>query len=147
MIDIREYHKLLRDYKLKETNGHLLMPGEPNKNTIHKVVKKLFSALDDPRAENPNFRLYKLKGFCGYAECVSPQCFFFRLNPSILNTTLDKEDIIDIAQDMDLERIQLIGAKKYLEEYNSTQPDILKLSPADFKLILTYMMKGNGDAS
>lgn len=147
MIDIREYHKLLKKYNLKETNGHLLMPGEPNKNTIHKVVKELFSALDDSRAENPNFRLYKSKGFCGYSECVSPQCFFFRLNPSIINTTLDREDIIDIAQDMDLERIQLIGAKKYLEEYNSTQPDILKLSPADFKLILTYMTKGNGDAS
>lgn len=147
MINIREYHELLKKYNLKEKNGHLLMPGEPNKNTIHKIVKKLFSALDDPRAENPNFRLYKSRGFCGYPQCVSPQCFFFRLNPSILNTTLDREDIIDIAQDMDLERIQLIGAKKYLEEYNSTQPDILKLSPADFKLILTYMMKGNKDAS
>jgi len=147
MINIKEYHNLLRQYKLEEKNGHLLLPEETNKNTIHKIVKKLFSALDDPRAENPNFRLYKLRGFCSHPRCVSPQCFFFRLNPSIQDTTLDREDIIDIAQDMDLERIQLIGAKKYLEEYNSTQPDILKLSQADFKLILAYMMKGNKDAS
>lgn len=142
MISIKDYHKILRDLNLTEKDGHLLLPEGYKKDTPVKIAKELFLALGDMRAENSNFKLYKKKGFCNYPNCVSPQCYHFHINESIKNSTLDKEDVIDLANSMDLKEIESMGAKKYLDFYNSTQPDILKLNMSDFKIILAYM-KGN----
>lgn len=140
MIWINEYHKILREYNLEENNGHLLLPKDlelPQKRKL-KIVRDIFSCLGDLRASDKNFKLMKKNHSCPFSNCVSPQCFKFVV--SIKNySMLDEEDVIEIARTMDLERIEMMGAKKYLEEYNKTQPDIFKISQNDFKIILSYM--------
>lgn len=137
MFLISEYHNILRKYGITESGGHLLLP-KGSKDRRAKIAKSLFDALGDMRAENPSFRLIKNKA-CPYEKCVSPQCYHFMLSKNIIKSTLDQEDVIDIASSMNLDDIEAIGPMKYLEQYNSTQIDILKLSLSDFKLILAYM--------
>lgn len=137
MINIREYHKALKDYNIEENNGHLLVEKAP-KYRIRDITRRLFAILGDVRAENSDYRLVK-SATCQFSNCVSPQCYRFDLKPSLNKSMLSKEDIIEVAEDMDLKRIEEIGAVAYLKEYNATQPDILKISEKDFRTIYAYM--------
>lgn len=137
MINIKEYHNLLREYNIEENNGHLLVKDTTNEER-RAIVRNLFSVLGDLRAENKNFRLRKFPT-CQFHNCVSPQCYYFSLKADIEHSILSKEDIIDIAEEMDLLRIEEIGPVDYLKEYNATQPDILKISEQDFRTIYAYM--------
>lgn len=140
MFNIRNYHKILKQYNIKEDEGHLLLPEEAlitNNNRI-KIVRDLFLCLGDIRAENPNFKLKKRIEHCKLKNCVSPQCFDFYVKPDDKITWLEKEDIEEIAETIDLKEVEALGIKKYLEEYNEVQPDIFKLSMSDFKIVLAY---------
>lgn len=137
MINIKEYHNLLREYNIEENNGHLLLKNA-RKQKSTEIVRKLFLALGDLRAENKNFSLRKTQ-ICQFSNCVSPQCYRFNLKPTFEHSILSREDVMEIAEDMDLFRIEEIGPVAYLKEYNATQPDILKISEQDFRTIYAYM--------
>lgn len=136
MFHIDEYHKILRDYNIEEKNGHLLVNRKGY--TLHKIARNLFIALGDLRADNKNFRLKKSPA-CNFSNCVSPQCYSLNLKANFKNSLLSNEDIIAISSEMDLNRIEEIGMLKYLEEYNRTLPEILKISMEDFRTIYAYM--------
>lgn len=137
MISIREYHKILREFGIVENDGHLLLPDD-FKGSSSKIVKDLFTCLGDIRAENDMFRLCKLSK-CKFTNCVSPQCYDLRLKNSDKNSLLTKEDIIQIAEEMDLDEIEELGSTEYLKRYNENLPDILKVSNKDFRVIYAYM--------
>ena len=137
MISIREYHKILREMRLTEKDGHLLLPADFT-GSNSKIVRKLFSALGDTRADCEEFRLQKLSQ-CNFFNCVSPQCHKFMLKNSDKNSLLTKEDIMQIAEEMDLDEIEELGSTEYLKRYNEHLPDILKVSNKDFRVIYAYM--------
>lgn len=138
MINIENFFNIIKKYELKEENGHLLLP----ENSIHldktsKITRSLFEALGDNRVSN-NFRLYK-KVNCINSLCVSPQCYEFRVCIKSKTSNLCKEDVIEIANDMNLDRLLEIGDKEYFKEYNEFLPEILKLSPEDYKIVIAYL--------
>lgn len=141
MFNIREYHKILKNYQIEEIDGHLLLPKGKSANVKYEIVQRLREALGDLKAKNQAFRLKKLPR-CQFDNCVSPQCYELILKDKIPGSMLSKEDIIEIAEEMDLNKIETIGPMAYLEEYNKLQPDFLKLSPSDFRVVYAYM-KGN----
>ena len=141
MFDIREYHKILKNYQIEETDGHLLLPEVKSINIKCNIIQNLREALGEHRAKNQAFRLKKLPR-CQFNNCVSPQCYELILKDKIPGSMLSKEDIIEIAEEMDLNKIERIGPIQYLEEYNRLQPGFLKLSPSDFRVVYAYM-KGN----
>lgn len=138
MIDIEKFFKSIKKYKLKEENGHLLLPEDSiYLDRKYKIVKDLYSSLGDARVDG-NFRL--LKGVsCKNKLCVSPQCYTFRLYLTSKTSNLSQDDVVEIANDMDLNRLYAIGEKAYFEEYNSILPDILKLTIEDYKIVIAYL--------
>ena len=140
MFHMNEFFKLLKKYDVTEQNGHLLVENNESR-IIRNISRKLLLSLGELRADNSNFRLVKSPS-CMFKNCVSPQCYYFKLKLTAENSLLSKEDIIDIANEMDLDRIEELGVDAYLKEYNESLPDILKLSKADFRTIYAYM-KGN----
>ena len=113
MFNIKKYHDILRQYNIREDNGHLLMDGSPF--VIRKVTKLLLSILGDTRGNEPMFRLQKLPR-CAHKNCVSPQCNTFVLKKSSIKSLLTKEDIIEIASEMDLSEIEKVGTTEYLKQ-------------------------------
>lgn len=138
MIRIGDFFNIIKKYDLEERNGHLLVKSPVTKAKLTDIIRELYTSLGELKAENKNFRLQKV-GNCQFKNCVSPQCYKFILKPALSNSMLSKEDIIEIAEDMDLSRIEEIGPIAYLKEYNLTQPDILKVSEADFRTVYAYM--------
>lgn len=136
MFNIKEYHRILKEYDIKEKEGHLLMEGNPT--LIRKVTKLLLSALGDTRCDEPIFMLQRLPR-CPHKNCVSPQCNSFILKKNSVKSLLTKEDIVEIASEMDLNEIEELGAKEYLKKYNESLPDVLKISSDDFKTVYAYM--------
>ena len=136
MINIKDYHNILKKYDITENEGHLLLK-EDVKNK-KQIIRDLFLSLGDLRAENPNFRLQKTTR-CSFPNCVSPQCHNFILKSAIVNSALSTEDIEEIAKEMDLDEIEQLGCKEYLKKYNESLPEFLKISMGDFKTIYTYM--------
>jgi len=138
MIRIEDFFNIIKKYDLEELNGHLLIKSPVTKAKLKDITRELFVSLGELKAENKNFKLQKI-GNCQFKNCVSPQCHKFILKPTLINSMLSREDIIEIAEDMDLSRIEEIGPIAYLKEYNLTQPDILKVSEADFRTVYAYM--------
>lgn len=138
MIRIGDFFNIIKKYDLEERNGHLLIKSPVTKAKLSDITRELYTSLGELRAENKNFKMQKL-GTCPFKNCVSPQCYRFILKPSLINSILSREDVMDIAEDMDLDRIEEIGPIAYLKEYNLTQPDILKVSEADFRTVYAYM--------
>lgn len=137
MISIRSYHNILRENRITEDNGHLLLPADFT-GSPSKIIRKLFSALGDLRADSEQFRLQKLSQ-CHAFNCVSPQCHKLILKNSCKNSLLTKDDIMQIAEEMDLEEIEELGPIEYLKRYNESLPDVLKVSSKDFRVIYAYM--------
>lgn len=142
MIRLDEIKKLIKYYGLKFEGRHLLMP-EKNPTKIQRlnVVKKIFESLGETRVENDKFFMQKKKT-CLFDNCVAPCCYDFKLKHSLGETLLSKDDIEEIAQEIDVDRIKCIGFEKYLEEYNKDQIEILKITMEELKLVYEYA-KGN----
>lgn len=142
MINIKKYHELLKNYDIKEDNGHLIIENRTLKpREKHEIINDLFSALGDTRANDSRFRLRKSKR-CKFDNCVSPQCYSFIVKTSLTKretSLLSKEDIEQIASEMDLDKITMVGPKEYLKQYNESLPDFLKITEEDFKTIYAYM--------
>lgn len=136
MFNIKEYHRILKEYNIEENDGHLIIKAD-NKLKA-KVARELMSALGDLRAGNDMFRLRKSPR-CSCEDCVSPQCYDFTLKSEYKKSLLTKEDIIEIANDMDLNEIEEMGATEYLKKYNESLPEILRVSENDFRTIYAYM--------
>ena len=136
MINIKDYHNILKKYDITENNGHLLLKEDvKNKNG---VVRDLFLALGDIRAENSNFRIQKLPR-CNFPNCVSPQCHTFILKNAKPDSSLSKEDIEEIAKEIDLDEVEKMGQIEYLKQYNESLPEFLRISKEDFKTVYLYL--------
>lgn len=136
MINIKDYHNILKKYDITENEGHLLLK-EDVKNK-KQIIRDLFLALGDIRAENPNFRLQKTTR-CDFPNCVSPQCHNFILKSAVVNSSLSREDIEEIAKEIDLDEVERVGQIEYLKKYNESLPEFLKISMEDFKTVYLYM--------
>lgn len=138
MIRLDELKDIISENGLKFEGRHLLLPIEkPSSKQRLKIVKKIFESLDETRIENSRFFLQK-RTTCRFDNCVAPCCYDFKLKHNLGDTLLSKEDIKEIAEEIDIERIKEIGLEKYLEEYNRGQVELLKISMDELKLVYEY---------
>lgn len=82
---------------------------------------------------------------CGEKNCVNPNHFSFSLNPLGQKLNMQKDDLLDLLDIVDLNRVLEIGEKNYLEEFNANQPDFLKISLEQLHyVVLLLVRKGKG---
>lgn len=115
---------------------HWIVP--PEKQYL-RVLKHVFDILKlDVDKELMRF---KKKDSCPSNRCVCPNCFnIIPINrrKNIKNFDFTKEDIIELAEDIDLDEMNRIGKLKYFEEFNADQPEILRVTLHQFNQAVFY---------
>lgn len=79
---------------------------------------------------------------CSNERCVCPDCynltFKTRLKLDPKNTTLSREEIAELAEDIDYERCIRVGEKTYLSEFNDGVPEFLKITARQLHDAVVY---------
>ncbi len=136
MFSLLNRHNVICFNKKNELSRHWIYQ---NCNSIerNKFVRELLSCLD---VQSVRYDGSCLKKKCNIDRCVNPDCYevCFRKKDSISNS-FSYEDMLDLAEMIDLEKICQIGEKKYLEIFNNEQPDFLKITMKDLKKTIEFV--------
>lgn len=137
--DFRKLQKILTRNGFRWDEPHWDVAVESRRlRTVHDI----FECLGDPRLDDKRFRLKKSPN-CSHKLCVHPNCYYFASAKSLGNGSafLDYEDFIGACDDFDLDEFERMGLQCYLERYNETLPDFLKLNEAQIKEVYAYVKK------
>ena len=86
--------------------------------------------------------------FCSDPKCVHPDCHKISLRKSkgkenVMVDNMTVEDIIEIAEEIDIDEFYNLGAKVYLKTFNETQPDFLKINEKQLLAAVKYVESKN----
>lgn len=116
---------------------HWIVPPEKQYlRTLRKVFRLLYGDVDQ------SLMRFKKKALsdCSSNRCVCPTCF--NITPinkrKLTNFEFTKEDIIELAEDIDLDEMKRIGKLRYFEEFNAEQPEVLKVTLHQFNQAVYY---------
>lgn len=131
----------------KETGSfkdHWFMPTLKKKD--EKYVPALICRFFGVSTDAGLFELQKNKA-CPYENCVNPACFDLKVKRNekkSIMTKFTKEDLIEVAESVDLEELKRVGVNAYLEIFNADLPDILKITKRQLLQAINYLeiMKG-----
>ena len=147
MTNIKKFFRLLEEYNIdyRDESGkikeHWLLPDSMKKYKKGEVVKKLLLTLGVEEVRHSNYRTYS--GRTCPENCVCPDCYRITLYTKKESVNkLSSEDIQDLVDDINYERYLEIGKKRYLEEYNSRQPDFLKITEKELNVAISYLKRG-----
>lgn len=147
-MKIRELYKYLDTLGVtyfedgKPTNHWILPDKEKSKKS--EILRKVFSFLEKNEVRYNYYTIRKNKNcFCQNSLCIHPDCYsvVFKGIKKDEKTTdfFTEEDIIEYAKEINLEDYYRLGKKVFLEKFNETQPDFLKINEKQLKLIINYM--------
>ncbi len=114
-----------------------------------EIIKNIFMFLGCDSLRTKYFCIRKRnKDDCPYENCVNPDCYKIVLNNNIKKDTsaiLSSEDIKEIAEEIILEDYYRLGEKEFLEQYNANQPDFLKITAQQLKVVINYKKENIDD--
>lgn len=138
MTNVKDLFKILRDYNVTYTDGegllnHWTIEVEDRK-LRQRILRDIFICLGHNEVRYKYYFVEKNKNtFCSDPKCVHPDCHKISLRKSkgkenVMVDNMTVEDIIEIAEEIDIEEFYNLGAKVYLKTFNETQPDFLKIN-------------------
>lgn len=118
---------------------HWIMPmlKKKDENYVPALICRFFGVSTDASL----FELQKNKA-CPYENCVNPACFDLKVKRNekkSIMTKFTKEDLIEVAESVDLEELKRVGVNAYLEIFNADLPDILKITKRQLLQAVNYL--------
>lgn len=147
-MKLRDLYKYLDSLEInyfengKATNHWILKDNLKNKKA--EILRNIFSHLGKTEVKYDYYTIRKNKsGFCRNKLCVHPDCHTIVFKGMKKSEKDDdfftEDDIIEYAKEINLEDYHRLGKKLYLEKFNETQPDFLKINERQLGLIINYM--------
>ena len=143
-VNISYIMQELYRFKIKTTNAdgtpltHWLVPEECEIKP-REILLSFIRALGI--APSQSF-VVRRKRACPHSNCVCPDCYTVtfktrsKLDPK--SVTLSREEIIELAEEIDYARCIRVGEKTYLSEFNEGVPDFLKITAKQLRDAVVY---------
>lgn len=118
----------------------------PNARKRTRVVREIFSYLGH---EIQDLRYYSVrkKKTCTIPNCVCPDCYRIIKKSNLKKSNdckLSGDDLEELCDELNVDRCNEIGLDKYLQEFNETQPEFLRIGLEELKAALYYLQKMKG---
>lgn len=153
MTNLKELFKTLELNEVSyKSDGDILehwILCEENKKFKQDVLRKIFGFLGFPEVRRNYYVIEKKKkSFCKNPLCVHPDCHKISLRSCVngkdlLIDDMTVEDIMEIAEEVDLEEYYSLGPVAFLKKFNSEQPDFLKINEEQLKAAIHYAENKN----
>jgi hypothetical protein len=111
-----------------------------------EIVKKIFYYLGHEVQELGYYSIRKKK-CCKYPTCVCPDCYTIIKKANLRKTPACKlagQDLEELCEELNVDRCNEIGLDMYLQEFNETQPEFLRIGLDELKAGLFYLQKMKG---
>lgn len=136
--------------KFKDEHGQLLehwiCPSDWGSIKKKNFVERIFKMLGADKIDFKYFYPRKLKS-CQHKYCINPDCYYFSKKYVAKATgkgyDMKTQDLEELAEDIDLEEYYKVGAKKYLEEFNASMPEFLRITEKQLELVIDWKGKTN----
>lgn len=127
-----------------EVKQHWILPDNLKRRKA-EILRNVFSYLGKSEVRYSHYVIKRnRKVYCGNTNCIHPDCHkIVFTGVEIKNDTFEEvfteEDVMDYAQEINLDDYYRMGKKLFLEKFNETQPEFLKINEKKLDIIINYM--------